>query len=539
MKNLNLTKKDRVVLLICAFIALLSIYFLNDPRILLGNFSSNQDSIGRIVSLEKDVRTKYSGTYFWNEAETDGTISSGLSLFTGEKSSSTIEFTDGKKIKISENSLVKFSLSNNEIILDFSFGEISAQGLNKKIKIVICDKTYEIEPDQASAFALNKTSECGRLNVKVQKGEIKLNNKKVTSAKEFNQPPKTDLKVTPIETVQAPQPQPEPAVETAQEPTQALTPLSQTPLQLEAPELGNKLIRHRVASKTAPQIKWSRVADASKYQLETSFERSFKKPTIIDTQELSHTLSENPSRKVYFRTRALSENNEPGLYSNIGAIEPIFPKIKLENKDQNFLYQAKNSKDNGGPKKFDIAWSPVPGSQQYEVEVSRTTDFDKVAKIITREPASVLNIPSTGKYHWRVSALSSQGKIISQSEDFGTVDYAKVFDLKQPEIPDRYKDASFFFQKTAARFIWISWNPVKVSGPVYKIQLSKTADFNTILKSYDNAKTTMLIRDQIPEGAYFWRVRAEVGGQVSDWSETAQFKILTGGKRNTAGADEN
>lgn len=528
---MNFTKKDQAVFLICAILALLSIYFLNDPRILLGNFNSNQDSIGHIVVLEKDVRTKDHGTYFWNDAEPNGSISPGQSLFTGEKSSSTIEFSDGKKIKISENSLVKFNISNNEILLDFSFGEISAQGLNKKIKIVVCDKTYEIEPDKASAFALNKTSDCGRLNVKVQKGEIKLNNKKVSVGNEFIQPPKTDLKVAPIETVQAPPPpQPEPAL------VKTATPLPPS-VTLEAPELMNKSIKHRVLSKTAPQIHWSRVADAAKYQLETSPERSFKKPTIVDTNELSYTLSDNPERKIFFRARALKENGEPGHYSEIGEIEPTFPKIKLENKDQNFIYQAKNSKDNGGPKKFDIAWSPVPGSKTYEVEVSRTTDFNKVAKIKTREPAGVLNLPSAGKYHWRVSALSQQNKIISQSEDYGTVDYAKVFDLKQPEVPNRYKDASFFFQKTAARFIWISWNPVNVAKPLYKIQLSTTSDFKDILKSYDNFKTTMLIRDQIPEGVYFWRVRAEVGSQVSDWSETAQFKILTGGKRNTAGEE--
>ncbi len=531
MKNLNLTKRDQVVLLICAVIALLSIYFLNDPRILLGNFSSNQDSIGRIVILEKDVRTKNQGTYFWSEAEQNGNISPGLSLFTGEKSSSTIEFKDGKKIRISENSLVKFNISNNEILLDFSFGEISAQGLTKKIKIVICDKTYEIEPDQASAFALKKTSECGGLNVKVQKGEIKLNNRKVTADTEFNQPAKTELKTVPLETVPVVEtPLPEPVAE-------VLPPPPPPSVKLQAPELMNKSIKHRVTSKTAPQIQWSRVKDAAKYQLETSFDKLFKKPTVVDTKDLTHTLAENPTRKMFFRARGMKDNGEPGVYSEIGEVEPAYPKIKLENKDQNFLYQAKNSKDNGGPRKFDISWSPVPNTQAYEVEVSRTTDFDKVAKIKTREPASVLNLPSAGKYHWRVSALSAQGKIISQSEEIGTVDYTKVFDLKQPEVPDRYKDASFFFQKTAARFIWISWNSVNVAEPIYKIQLSTSSDFNNILKTYDNSKTTMLIRDQIPEGVYYWRVRAEVGSQVSDWSDTAQFKILTGGKRTTAGEE--
>lgn len=530
MKNLNLTKRDQVVLLICTVIALLSIYFLNDPRILLGNFSSNQDSIGRIVILEKDVRTKNQGTYFWNEAEQNGAISHGLSLFTGEKSSSTIEFKDGKKIRISENSLVKFNISNNEILLDFSFGEISAQGLNKKIKIVICDKTYELEPDQASAFALKKTSECGRLNVKVQRGEVKLNNKKVTAEAEFNQPPKTELKTIPIETIPIVEPPaPEPVVEVAPPPLPSA--------KLQAPELATKSIKHRVVSKTAPQIQWSRVQDAAKYQLETSFDKSFRKPTVFDTKDLNYTLAENPTRKVFFRARGIKENGEPGPFSDVGEIDPAYPKIKLENKDQNYLYQAKNSKDNGGPRKFDISWSPVPNTQAYEVEVSRSTNFDKVAKIKTREPASVLNLPSAGKYHWRVSALSAQGKIISQSDEVGTVDYAKVFDLKQPDVPERYKDASFFFQKTAARFIWISWNPVSVAEPVYKIQLSMSSDFSNILKTYDNSKTTMLIRDQIPEGIYYWRVRAEVGSQVSDWSETAQFKILTGSKRNTAGEE--
>jgi hypothetical protein len=530
---MNLSKRDRVILLVCAAIAFISIYFLNDPRLLLNSSRFNQDSIGRIVQLDRDVRTKNIGTYFWNDAEQNGNISPGLSLFTGEKSTSTVEFKDGKKIKISENSLVKFSVSKNEIVLDFSFGEISAQGISKKIKIVICDKTYEIEPNRASAFAIKKTSECGRLNVRVQKGEIKLNNKKLTPAKEFIQPARTELRSAEVEVIPAPPPTVVIATEPVEIPEPVVTPTPPPVVEMPAPELKSKILKHSVINKKPPLIEWGQVENAVNYQVQTSYTKDFTKLSSATVPNTQFGFAANPSRKIFYRARGIKENGEFGPFSEIGEIEPLYPKIELSNKEQSFLYQAKNSQDNGGPRKFELAWTSVPNADQYEVEISKTTDFKKVGKVRSREPSTVLTAPSTGKFHWRVSALS-KGKTISRSNDFGTVDYAKVFNLNKPDVPNRYKNSSFFFQKTAARFIWISWVPVNVGEPTYKVELSAQPDFNSIIKTYSSPKTTMLIRDQIPEGLYYWRVRAEVEGQVSDWSETAQFKILTGGKRNTA-----
>lgn len=533
VKKLNLGQHDRLILAICLAIALASLYFLNDPSLFLSNSDQNLKEIGKITQIEKDVRLKSVGSYFWDEARPFSKISNGQSLFTGDQSNTEVMFTDGKKISIAENSLVQFRMLNNEITLDFSFGEISAQNLKQKIKIVICGKTYEINPEEASEFKLKRSQDCGSLNVNVQKGQIKLNNKKVTPLAEFIEKPATVVATPdpkpevvqqpPEEITQAPVVEPPPVIETAPK------------IELAQPKLTSPSIKHRITSQTLPKVKWAEVTGADRYEIEWSYSNKFNKAEKAVVEKTEFEFSQNPARKLFYRTRALSSISDPGPFSAIGEINPTYPFIKITENEITFTYQAKSSMDKGPPRKFDISWSEVPNVENYEIEVSRSTKFDKVAKIRSKEAKTTLNLPMTGIYYWRVSALAKDGKVITQSQEPASVNYSRMFDLETPEVPDKYRDASFFFQKTAARFIWISWSASKNSNAIYKVDVSSEPTFNTILKSYTSDKPTLLIREQFPEGLYYWRVRSEVDTIVSDWTSPSKFRILTGAKRGTAG----
>jgi len=540
VKKINLGQHDRLILAVCLAIAVVSLYFLNDPSLFLANSDQRLKEIGRIVQLEKDVRLKSVGSYFWDEARENSKISNGLSLFTGDQSKTEVLFSDGRRISISQNSLVQFKILNNEILLDFSFGEISAQNIKEKIKIVICGKTYEIDSEQASEFKMKRSQECGSLNVNVQKGQIKLNNKKVTPVAEFVE--KTNSVVA--EPLPAPVVSPDPVVTQPEVPEQAEVPVVDEPVvpvntapkvELAQPKLTALSMKHRVTSPTPPKVNWSSVQGADQYEVEWSASNQFKKAerAIVEKNEFEFT--ENPNRKIFYRTRAISSISEPGPFSEVGEINPTYPFIKLTEPEITHTYQAKNSADKGPPRKFDIAWSEVPNAALYEVEVARSNKFEKVAKVRSKTATTTLNLPASGQYFWRVSALSKQGKVISQSQEPGLISYNRLFDLEILDIPNKYRDASFFFQKTAARFIWISWSPAKNPNVSYKIDVASEPTFKSILKSYSSDKPTLLIREQFPEGLYYWRVRSEVETVVSDWSSTSKFRILTGAKRGTAG----
>ena len=506
VKKLNLGQHDRLILAICLAIALASLYFLNDPSLFLSNSDLHLKEIGKITQIEKDVRLKSIGSYFWDEARPFSKISNGQSLFTGDQSKTEVTLTDGKKISISENSLVQFRMLNNEILLDFSFGEISALNLNEKIKIVICGKTYEINPEQASEFKLKRSQDCGSLNVNVQKGQIKLNNKKVTPLTEFIEKPVT--------VTAAPVPKPEvvvpPPEEVAQVPVVEPPPVIETApkVELAQPKLSTPSIKHRTTSQTLPKVKWAEVTGADRYEIEWSYSSKFSKSEKAIVEKTEFEFTQNPARKLYYRTRALSSISDPGPFSAIGEINPTHPFIKITENEIAYTYQAKSSLDKGPPRKFDISWSEVPNVDTYEIEVSRSASFDKVANIKSKEAKTILNLPITGLYFWRVSALAKDGKVITQSQEPASVNYSRMFDLETPEVPDRYRDASFFFQKTAARFIWISWSASKNSNATYKVDVAAEPTFKSVLKSYSSDKPTLLIREQFPEGLYYWRVRS-------------------------------
>lgn len=75
----------------------------------------------------------------------------------------------------------------------------------------------------------------------------------------------------------------------------------------------------------------------------------------------------------------------------------------------------------------------------------------------------------------------------------------------------------------------LGWSPV-TGAENYRLQISKDANFNTVVEDvepmYVNYAPWQGKRTAMPMGTYYWRVRAEAGGEVlGGWSEVRRFHV--------------
>jgi D-alanine-D-alanine ligase-like ATP-grasp enzyme len=89
-----------------------------------------------------------------------------------------------------------------------------------------------------------------------------------------------------------------------------------------------------------------------------------------------------------------------------------------------------------------------------------------------------------------------------------------------------FDKASIFLQTAMEPFIWLEWKKVE-GASAYMIEVSDKEDFSHILMSKAQAQNRFLIKDKVPLGKIFWRVRAESkeSTSLSDWTTPREFII--------------
>ncbi|MBC7371755.1 MAG: hypothetical protein H7326_09325, partial [Bdellovibrionaceae bacterium] len=102
--------------------------------------------------------------------------------------------------------------------------------------------------------------------------------------------------------------------------------------------------------------------------------------------------------------------------------------------------------------------------------------------------------------------------------------YRKI--LKTPVLVEPYDKTTVFLQKDMEPFIWLEWNPVE-RAEKYQLEASASPDFSNPIVRLDLTETRFLLKEKMPYGKLFWRVRAIApgerepasnSGQSSDWA---------------------
>lgn len=532
---------DTITIYVCVIGLLIGWYALHSDFSFfnIGGRSASGQTIATVDEVESDVRLRGTKNIFWENARTQDSIVEGDSLFVGPESMIVIRFEDGKSITIGANSLIKFKSENNKIKLNLQYGSIKSQNLPTQLVLDDCGKALDIKAQGDADLEIGKSSECGKIQVKAKKGEVKVNDKIVDKTKDLvvEPPPIVKLIEKPLvnEAIVKLESLPAPEIAKIQEmkaeEVQKKVEAEQKPLL--PPQLLRKTAKILIDKDKVPAASWQKAEMAEEYILETSAEPEFKNPTVVRTPASIHKVESIGNDQLYYRLKSVGKNKKESEYSEVGQIEFVYPSIRIKEPKTVYDYIAKSSKDTGQPKDFNVKWTEVPNTDKYVVEVDKKDgDFSNPKKYTARKPASAIKIPGQGEYQYRVSAYNAQDRKISSSSNMGEIIYNRFFDIKTPAIEKTASSLQFFFQKGLGKYIWLKWiSPEAKVTDKFRIEIAQDQSFTKLFKSYSTYKTKVLVQDSLPVGNYYWRVRAESTEdkeQVSDWSNPGKIEINSG-----------
>lgn len=272
------------------------------------------------------------------------------------------------------------------------------------------------------------------------------------------------------------------------------------------------------SSEAAPKLAWSDVDEASNYHWEVSRTPQFTGSTTGDTEDTRLTWPNPKPGLYYYRVYSRSDLGQLSDPSETGELE-VFGGTPMMNPVTSTL--VKNSDVNAVPpaKEVPVSWSSIPDAKSYVVQYDQNPDFSNPKQVESTGTQSKVTLPEPGKYFARVKAVGENGRDLTEFSSIQPMIYTFHHLLKGPDLAEPMDQTTIFMQKDTAPYTWLVWHPVNTAHE-YELQVSMTPDFARPIIKKTTKDTRFLIRDRIPYGNVYWRVRAiaEDAELSSDWS---------------------
>lgn len=308
----------------------------------------------------------------------------------------------------------------------------------------------------------------------------------------------------------------------------------ETPEKMAAPVLLTTDIKYFGPDAIPPKVRWTTVPEASKYVVEVSASQDFSEKQTFETASSNIEYKEYYPGDFYVRVFGATDKGTLGESSKVGTmlirarrpvLNPVEPKVVM----------GKTPEDPGDPQDFDVTWSEQKFAESYLVQVSKDPDFKDNTEVVARTPASVLQVPQPGDFFWRVQGLDSKGKPITKFSEVGQINYTLKVPLAQPDLLEPINNITLFFQKSLNPYFWFEWKAVRQAS-IYKLEISTTPTFEDVVFTKDLTATRLLVKEKLPQGDLYWRVRAESdANRLSHWTPPRKMSIYSGRKAQNGG----
>ena len=321
--------------------------------------------------------------------------------------------------------------------------------------------------------------------------------------------------------------------------TSLAVPLAATPARAVAPADPPTLLSPAEGDTVGgdPVFAWSAVPGAVKYRIQVSKTDVFSE--IVFTADTYNThatpTAALPVGALYWRVAATDGTSTgvgpygTGSFTRVwaGAPVPVTPEA-----DATLVYPT-------DPLLF--TWQPLAGALKYNVQVDDDVNFVGAATLTTNNTSYTLTDPQTSdqQLYWRVQGVS--GTVLSPWSD------ARAFTVQWPATPVlTYPPVGHVITDVALR-----WSPVD-GAATYQVQVSPNPDFsNNVTVDKVVQGTSYSHATGLPNGSYFWRVRARDAKSVPNlggWSnlieaapgqlEPAQFTRSWGNRPTLLAPDD-
>lgn len=286
-----------------------------------------------------------------------------------------------------------------------------------------------------------------------------------------------------------------------------------------------KLEGRAPSAATSPQLAWTEVDVAKTYRWEIAKTPRFAGAQAAETENTKVAWTQYKPGKYYFRvyTRtALGQSSDP---SETGILE-VYGDAPVLGGIPSALVKETNINAVPPEKDVRVSWSPIPDANSYLVQVDKSPEFENPAQQEVNVTDSTVHLPAPGKYFVRVKALNDAAQDISEFSNIQDTTYVFKKTYRAPALVEPFDKTTVFLQKDMEPLIWLEWDAVPDASK-YQLEVSSNPEFSRIIMTKSLSETRFLIREKIPYGNIYWRVRAMGADESlnSDWAER-QFMII-------------
>ncbi len=442
------------------------------------------EKIGTITFRKEYAERKYTREVIWQELEQNSPVYNFDSIRTVKNSAASIHLNDGTVVDLEENTLVLVSVDSDNVDIELSDGSIFAESGKKDSahKLNILASNIRVAANGAS---VNISKKGDNLKLDVANGNVSLAGKKVKAGQLAVMSGK-DVNVK----------------------NAAVRDLS--------PENNHYAVSG--TSRKMVVLSW-KMNKTERVFLEVSRRYDFKKRLFaVNTAEKSYT--HNFSEGVYYwRVSTPGSDNYVSPVNRLIVVCNAAPVITEPVKSERYSYRKKLPL-------VRFRWKGKSYARNYLLQISAKKNFSSIiAEKTVRGESLALDSLKKGDYYCRVGALYPYSKkaVFSRPQPFKILRTESVSSPSLIFTPENRKGSIMHIESQGIVFNWSSI----YDAEHYIFELAKDRGFKKNLLLKKTNMNSVKIREKIPEGDYYWRVRAVASdGTESRPSKAGKIRLV-------------
>lgn len=267
-----------------------------------------------------------------------------------------------------------------------------------------------------------------------------------------------------------------------------------------------------------PELGWSEVVDAESYDLQLSLKDDFSADVLIDSSGIMSTEittnSLQANTNYYWRVRSVNTVTGTGNWSAVFS----FMTIPTEPSAFEGISPTNGESEIQNPVTF--VWEKSDRAEVYQFQYSEDDNFVFVSDTITSDTSLTISSFEAGStYFWRVRAKNNGGN----SQWTSTLEFStKGMGITGPELLAPLND-SFI----SANDVEFEWEAV-ANAVSYAIQISESSSFSEMIVDSTEIESPQITFTGLEQNKlFYWRVKAAMASDESDWSQIFMFTTQT------------
>lgn len=280
----------------------------------------------------------------------------------------------------------------------------------------------------------------------------------------------------------------------------------------------------QVEVKNPPTFEWEKIPRNREYNFQIAGDQGFDKPVVDEVLE-ANFFQWAAAKPGNYRWRVQSVDNKgrKSPFSETGSINMTVEPTHLPADSRNEVSVVSPGALAAQPAMIPVKWPPSVFAHGYEVAISSDSSFNSIDMTTNvKVPEAKIGFTDSGTKFIRVTVVDNKGRSISSASNVMRIEVKAVQSIPAPNIVAPPANAKLMVKGKPGPVLLV-WSKVdKVE--TYEMQLSNRQDFSSLVFSKSQKANQLVLKQVLPEGVIYWRIRANTPSSQSAWS-TGQFEV--------------